>query len=35
VSPTKQLQGRLSERAPATMETRFVLRVVRQKDTAG
>ena len=35
VSPTKQLQGRLTERAPATMETRFVLRVVRQKDTAG
>jgi hypothetical protein len=35
VSPTKQLQGRLTERAPATMETRFVLRVVRQKDVAG
>ena len=35
VSPNKQLQGRLTDRTPATMETRFVLRVVRQKEQAG
>jgi hypothetical protein len=32
VSPTQQLQGRLVEKPAATMETRFVLRVVREKD---
>jgi len=32
VSPTQQIQGRLTERTAATMETRFVLRVVRAKD---
>ncbi len=32
VSPTQQLQGRLVDKAAATMETRFVLRVVREKD---
>jgi hypothetical protein len=35
VSPNKQLQGRLTDRLPPTMETRFVLRVVRQKEAAG
>ena len=34
VSPTQQIQGRLTERAPATMETRFVLRVVRAREAA-
>jgi hypothetical protein len=34
VSPTHQLQGRLTERTAPTMETRFVLRVVRRKDPA-
>lgn len=32
VSPTTQLQGRLNEKAPATMETRFLLRIVREKE---
>jgi hypothetical protein len=31
VSPTQQLQGRLTERGSPTMETRFVLRVVRER----
>ncbi|HET9010524.1 MAG TPA: hypothetical protein VFN38_01855 [Gemmatimonadaceae bacterium] len=31
VSPTQQIQGRLTERGAATMETRFVLRVVRER----
>jgi len=34
VSPSKQLQGRFTDRLPATMETRFVLRVVQQKEPA-
>ena len=34
-SPTQQLQGRLTERSPPTMDTRFVLRVVREKEPAG
>jgi hypothetical protein len=33
-SPTQQIQGRLTERSSATMETRFVLRVVRTKEPA-
>jgi len=32
VSPTQQLQGRLTEKPSPTMETRFVLRIVREKD---
>jgi len=32
VSPTQQLQGRLVDKPSPTMETRFVLRVVREKD---
>jgi hypothetical protein len=32
VSPTQQIQGRLTERTAPTMETRFVLRVVRTKE---
>jgi hypothetical protein len=32
VSPTQQLQGRLTEKPAPTMETRFVLRIVREKD---
>ena len=32
VSPTQQLQGRLTEKGTPTMDTRFVLRVVRGKD---
>ena len=31
-SPSQQLQGRLAERASPTMDTRFVLRVVREKE---
>jgi len=34
VSPSQQLQGRLTERGAATMETRFLLRVVREKEPA-
>jgi hypothetical protein len=34
VSPTQQIQGRLTERSSATMETRFVLRVVRIRESA-
>jgi hypothetical protein len=34
-SPSQQLQGRLTERAPSTMDTRFMLRVVREKEPAG
>jgi len=34
VSPTTQLQGRLNEKAPATMETRFLLRIMREKEPA-
>ena len=33
-SPSQQLQGRLTERAPSTMDTRFMLRVVREKEPA-
>jgi hypothetical protein len=32
VSPNTQLQGRLNEKAPATMETRFLLRIMREKE---
>ena len=34
VSPSKQLQGRLTERPSSTMETRFLLRIVREKEAA-
>ncbi|HUQ29791.1 MAG TPA: hypothetical protein VM051_14440 [Usitatibacter sp.] len=33
-SPSQQLQGRLTERSSPTMETRFMLRVVREKEPA-
>ena len=32
VSPTTQLQGRLAEKGAATMETRFLLRIMREKE---
>jgi len=32
VNPTTQLQGRLNEKSSPTMETRFLLRIMREKE---